>query len=934
MNKTWKPLVALLALMSAGSLDAQSPEPKGTEPSFELAVAKYRLEGDPTGLQAIVDAGGAQAATAKQLLGQDESEDAAKQGRGSRKMSSKDRNAVEAVVYGWIREPNAARSGELDWLGERAVPTLVDVFDDQGIDLVKRGMVAEKIVRIGGKDAERWLRRQFSQAKGLTRDVVVRSIVAARRYVAGRGTRTEVTPVVAKFFEPFDGASSDENASIQARMLEAYWDYVPVEDFGKWMQHPNESVRVAAIEHLWRYYDPTRTTTTNRQVPDEERRRARAYVHELESILTAPMSETIRDAIRSWTQGSIGYVQQALPPSEYAPLVEALLPQFSVGLTVRSSAARIRRTFDACVERGADRADAIAGWLSISAHEFDAEDVEPYLAIAARWHELENKEGKDRSGVGTVVWGRIKSFLKPEHAPALVEAFGSPLFRRVRMSPDIPESVQRDVGRGLRSELLAGRIPMGDKWRDAMAMATIEQDLEAAKWLQAYYERAGDAELRGWASWVVPDERDAVPVLVFFFRKGLEEKDVGPAQGAIFGKLLLLAASEVESDLVAGIRAGLREVTVRQQKQTTSGRFSRQNVSLVTALTAFRAGRFEYHDGADDFVERLLEAHLAVATPEDFASIQGAVQAAFQPNPGRTQQQMGEHHVPVAFLDALWKKLESLDVPNDIHAQSFVNLERIIAREYDRLQDPDAFVRSILRDPANVAPSKRNLVSSLLYAMRGRDSVAPEHLLLAVPFLGTESAAISALADVDDQKVVQAIEARVRELLASENSNERRTALAVIKERGGDTLLEVGLPMLSDSNAMVRGAAIGVYGKHYYEPAADGLLAALRDDLESNRKIAKEALDRMRDIQQQENHWKQWRLARGQPSVSAALLAQAADTEPLDVRLAALRSLALLGDVEALPFLIEQMKSDDESIRKAAKDAVDTLQAIASKRAK
>ncbi|MCA8972214.1 MAG: HEAT repeat domain-containing protein, partial [Planctomycetes bacterium] len=841
-------------------------------------------------------------------------------------------NAVESVVYAWVREPNAARSGELDWLGERAVPTLVDVFDDQGIDLVKRGMVAEKIVRIGGKDAERWLRQQFSQAKGLMRDVVVRSIVSARRNAAGpRGTKTEVTPVVAKFFEPFDGASSDENAAIQARMLEAYWDLVPSEDFGKWMQHPNESVRVAAIEYLWRYYDPNRTTNTQRQVPDDERRRVRAYVHELETIVIAPMSDAIRDAVRTWTQGPIAFVQRALPPSEYAPLVEAILPRFAIHLTVSSSATRIRRTFDACVERGADRADAIAGWLAVSANEFGAEDVEPYLAIAARWHELENKEGNDRSQVGSVVWRQIKSFLKPEHASALVAAFGSPLFGRVFMARDLPESVQRDVGRGLRSELLAGRIPVGDKWRDSMALATKEHDLEAAKWLQAYHERGGDAEVRGWASWVVPDERDAVPVLLYFFRKGLEAKDVGPAQGAYFGKLLRLAGSDVESDLVAGIRAGQREVAVRTQ--LPSGKLTPQSVTLVTALTAFRNGRYEHHDGTEEFVERLLEAHLAVATPEDFASIQGAVQATFQPSSGVTQQQT-LYHVPVAFLDALWKKLESLDVPNDIPTQTIANIERLIAREYDRLRDPDAFVRSILRDPANVAPSKRNLVSSLLGAMRGRDSVAPELLLLAVPFLGVDSWAIGALADVDDPKVVLAIEARVRALLASENSWERRTALDVIKARGGDTLLEAGLPLLSDPNDMTRKSAIAVYGKHYYEPAADGLLAALRDDLESNRKIAKEALDRMRDIQQQENHWKQWRLARGQPSVSAALLAQAADTEPLDVRLAALRSLALLGDVEALPFLIEQMKSDDEAIRKAAKDAVDTLQAIASKRAK
>nr|HMQ22645.1 HEAT repeat domain-containing protein [Planctomycetota bacterium] len=163
---------------------------------------------------------------------------------------------------------------------------------------------------------------------------------------------------------------------------------------------------------------------------------------------------------------------------------------------------------------------------------------------------------------------------------------------------------------------------------------------------------------------------------------------------------------------------------------------------------------------------------------------------------------------------------------------------------------------------------------------------------------------------------------------------QRRAALQMISMHGAPQFLKLALTALDDSDVLVRKAAIEVFVRHYHEAAADGLLRALRDEHKENRDLAKQALDAMRHIQEQEQHWKAWRLARQQPSVSAALLAQTKDSEPMEVRLAALRSIGLLGDVEALPFLIDAMKSEDAQIREAAKEAVATLQAIAAKRTK
>lgn len=111
---------------------------------------------------------------------------------------------------------------------------------------------------------------------------------------------------------------------------------------------------------------------------------------------------------------------------------------------------------------------------------------------------------------------------------------------------------------------------------------------------------------------------------------------------------------------------------------------------------------------------------------------------------------------------------------------------------------------------------------------------------------------------------------------------------------------------------------------------APKLLVLLEDTNASIRKDAQQSLEALRFLDSQRSHWKTWLAKRGAPSASVVLLQQAQDeARSKEGRLAAIRSLGILGDAEALPFLIDLLESSDEAVRSAAKAAVDRLQAAA-----
>ncbi|HGY90674.1 MAG TPA: HEAT repeat domain-containing protein, partial [Planctomycetes bacterium] len=79
----------------------------------------------------------------------------------------------------------------------------------------------------------------------------------------------------------------------------------------------------------------------------------------------------------------------------------------------------------------------------------------------------------------------------------------------------------------------------------------------------------------------------------------------------------------------------------------------------------------------------------------------------------------------------------------------------------------------------------------------------------------------------------------------------------------------------------------------------------------------------------QKERWERWMKGVGLDAGSAAdaLLQQAAPDQDKEIRLAAIRSLGTLGVAETLPLLIRFMQEKDEDIARAAREAVERINA-------
>ncbi len=95
------------------------------------------------------------------------------------------------------------------------------------------------------------------------------------------------------------------------------------------------------------------------------------------------------------------------------------------------------------------------------------------------------------------------------------------------------------------------------------------------------------------------------------------------------------------------------------------------------------------------------------------------------------------------------------------------------------------------------------------------------------------------------------------------------------------------------------------------------------------REVAEATLKRLQFYFDQKQRWERWMKGVGLDAGSAAdaLLQQAATDQPKEVRVTAIRSLGTLGVPETLPILIRFMQDTDKDIARAAKEAVDRINA-------
>lgn len=162
----------------------------------------------------------------------------------------------------------------------------------------------------------------------------------------------------------------------------------------------------------------------------------------------------------------------------------------------------------------------------------------------------------------------------------------------------------------------------------------------------------------------------------------------------------------------------------------------------------------------------------------------------------------------------------------------------------------------------------------------------------------------------------------ITEHLDAESRYSRQAAVDALFDLVPDRALELTLDALGAP--ALRSKMIEVAKRTLDRRFVPLLIAALRDEHESTRKSAKEALDAIEFYVSQEQRWQRLLSDAGLESTNAAeaLLKQAREAKDEQIRLTAIRSLGTLAVPETLPFLIQLMQDPDPDIAEAATTAV------------
>ncbi|MCA8972366.1 MAG: HEAT repeat domain-containing protein [Planctomycetes bacterium] len=168
---------------------------------------------------------------------------------------------------------------------------------------------------------------------------------------------------------------------------------------------------------------------------------------------------------------------------------------------------------------------------------------------------------------------------------------------------------------------------------------------------------------------------------------------------------------------------------------------------------------------------------------------------------------------------------------------------------------------------------------------------------------------------------------RMVEALRHNTPNVREMAVDVLARfpRSDEALRVVDL--VHDQDTQVRLAVARACQNIQRIEIAPKLLVLLEDVDSKVRASAQKALEDLRFLENQRSHWKDWLERRGEPTASMALLKRAEDPKrSKEARLAAIRGLGLIGDAEALPFLIDLLENEDADVRAAAKESIERLE--------
>ncbi|HMQ21827.1 MAG TPA: hypothetical protein PKE00_05010, partial [Planctomycetota bacterium] len=659
----------------------------------------------------------------------------------------------------WIAHENASTGAELDWLGRRAVPHLIEAFEKQVYDLSLLGRIAVKILQLGGPDALQWLIRQHDEASGLRPEVIVRALVDAR--AGGRYPRSideGLADGVRRFL-------NDKDSAVRKRLIAHYPHLIEPEAYGKWLSDPDEGVSVAAIRAL----APQRSRATQvvagqQQVvalTGAERDRVQAYCMAVRSLATRKLSEAQREAIQLWLGAHSGYDAVAGLGKEGVSFIEALLPQFRFSVTTPARGADVLRVFNRVVEARAPRANEMATWIGYSRSNWGSADLAPLLEMARRWYEVVDAGEAKNPGVGTVMQtvSMLIKFAKPEDGAALAAILGDgDLWLNPSALNTASQELRRATAVHVRPRLMAGDFePASQTWSSVLILALVPYDAAAYTWLRQYHEATKLPSLCYFVDSLQAEEANEAQ-LRYFLRRTAElssaEKNHGLLSSLteLSSRLLIVAGDEAKADDETAIRAGMTVLRVPLRRVDRS----QSVVNLMQALLEFDGGRYDHRDLEDATLLAFVRA--CFETTSDFTPIQWCHGAG------------ANVRFPNGFFDALLAAF----VPraDAVEPPAAGNVVWFLTRNFERLADPGRFVHAVLGD--RDGPMAKRFAEKLLLQLRSTRVV--EYQRLALPFLGFESAAIGALNRVEDEAIVAALDARVRELLSSADAGQRRAA--------------------------------------------------------------------------------------------------------------------------------------------------------------
>ncbi|MBL8738896.1 MAG: HEAT repeat domain-containing protein [Planctomycetes bacterium] len=250
----------------------------------------------------------------------------------------------------------------------------------------------------------------------------------------------------------------------------------------------------------------------------------------------------------------------------------------------------------------------------------------------------------------------------------------------------------------------------------------------------------------------------------------------------------------------------------------------------------------------------------------------------------------------------------------------------------------DVLGRSMRHCPEAAFAEGTPLHAALQQALRGADRGFAEELLHYVPskvrvrlaeearalVAGTESRLVLATVLQDGVELPDTL---WQQLLQHRDPKLRIAALGWLRPANATRLRDAITAQLQVEQGEVRLAASTTMARLFGTEAVPALLPLLQDQDESVRNAVREQLERLRQDTEQRVFWQkaQAGIDTSRQGASAKLLLQAKVGEPKEQRLLALRSLAVLGVAETLPYLIDAANDADAEIAAAARAAITTI---------